>query len=695
MDIQVQQLGTVTWQTSAEKNNFSVRVSFGDFNGDRIHDIAVNIMDQNADTSDIQILLGSNNGLFTLGTQILGDTVPTYQVDAMSNWTEDINKDGINDIALGANGGDPDTKAAVSGAPQIVYLSKKYGGFDTFQSTQEVYAHHLTVNDINGDGYLDIFSTTCVVGPSIFGFLDPINNTINFTAEGVPEKAVKSDTVGSWDLIKTENGKNNDVLNTYSTYHLHNSEFIDINRDGLKDLLIFFVAKEARAFLNTSSNSTSFSNSDYIDIDTSLSFLPYNGDTIVIDWYPETKQHTLTQYKTGFNPYGSVVFDVNNDGWTDVVVNGSYSDIEYFIDFNGIQTWREGSDNFNDGTLYEVFISDGTTLINETEQRITQYGSWENTGYHDGFIDNMKLVDINGDGYLDFMSNHSSDQNVNERPSWDTAPGVGHTAFMLNDGNGNFSPTQIAGLDYGAFTAVPIMGKVGYMHVKAATPQQSWTPANSEETTATFFVTNVPWTIGDDGNNFLYSTPAWDQIDGGEGIDTFYANGRKDGFTLTRNDDGSFTIADKSCLGGTDTLVNIETVRFDDIKLAFDMSTSDQSQLVYRIYQAAFARMPDEGGFRYWESFSDTLTPLQYAKEFRTSEEFALKYGADVTNDKYTETLYRNVLQREPDAGGLSYWQGVLNSGGLDRDQLLIEFAACAENVTLTAPHIDNGYWLV
>ena len=77
-----------------------------------------------------------------------------------------------------------------------------------------------------------------------------------------------------------------------------------------------------------------------------------------------------------------------------------------------------------------------------------------------------------------------------------------------------------------------------------------------------------------------------------------------------------------------------------------------------------------------------------------TSAEFAQKYGADVTNDKYTETLYRNVLQREPDAGGLSYWQGVLNSGGLDRDQLLIEFAACAENVNLTAPHIQNGYWL-
>ena len=59
------------------------------------------------------------------------------------------------------------------------------------------------------------------------------------------------------------------------------------------------------------------------------------------------------------------------------------------------------------------------------------------------------------------------------------------------------------------------------------------------------------------------------------------------------------------------------------------------------------------------------------------------KFAQNVTNAKYVETLYVNVLGRDYDQEGYNYWLGNLNSGFETRYELLLGFAENAENLAL------------
>lgn len=56
------------------------------------------------------------------------------------------------------------------------------------------------------------------------------------------------------------------------------------------------------------------------------------------------------------------------------------------------------------------------------------------------------------------------------------------------------------------------------------------------------------------------------------------------------------------------------------------------------------------------------------------------KYGKDPSNIDYIKNLYQNVLNRDPDIIGQSYWLGKLNEGLEDRTELLIGFSESEEN---------------
>jgi len=693
LQLQVTQLGSAKWQTTTTQKNFSAYVSIGDFNGDRFHDIAVNVCDVDGSTPDIQILLGNSGGAFSHGTSILGKLEPTYQA-ANPIWTEDINKDGISDIIIGNSNGDQDTTTAILGGKQVIYLSERAGSYKLITSEQSIYAHHTTVSDVNGDGYLDIFFTAVAVGPSLLALFDPISQSFKFTTDGLPSKALQDSKKPTWEEISRKTLSNGDIQITYSDYHNHNSQFLDTDRDGDQDLIMFFNSQDALIFPNILSDGISFSNENRISIDTkiddpALSALRFNGAVKTIVYTPGSNESSSLQViQSGFNPYETQIFDINNDGWSDILVSGTYDD-ERYLQVNGKTTYEVGSDRFNDGTLYEVLISNGKTLVNETKERIQQFGPWDNDGYHDGFIDNLKLVDLNGDGFLDFTSNSGFSAAPN-RPSYPSE--VTKTAFMLNDGAGHFSRIEIPGLDHGSFTPIPILGKLGFVHVQVAGHRFS---APDGSTEATFFVTSTPWTVGDVGNNFLYGTPAWDLIDGLAGRDTFYANGRKTDFDLQRSVSGQPVIAHKSGLGGNDTLISVERIRFDDGVLVFDV-TSANASAAYRLYGGAFARTPDEGGFRFWASTLDKNASLRdVATQFINSGEFIGRYGSSLSNAAFVDALYQNVLSRGGDAGGVAYWNKMLDNKLQDRSDVLVEFTQLPEFVGISAANISNGYWVV
>ena len=102
---------------------------------------------------------------------------------------------------------------------------------------------------------------------------------------------------------------------------------------------------------------------------------------------------------------------------------------------------------------------------------------------------------------------------------------------------------------------------------------------------------------------------------------------------------------------------------------------------MFRLYNAAFKRLPDPDGLKYWiDNLSSGANDDKIiSKSFLESAEFATRYGSNVTNEKYIETLYLNVLGRTYDQEGYDYWVGKINNGR-ERYQLLLDFAESPEN---------------
>ncbi|MGE4535166.1 DUF4214 domain-containing protein [Halomonas sp.] len=119
---------------------------------------------------------------------------------------------------------------------------------------------------------------------------------------------------------------------------------------------------------------------------------------------------------------------------------------------------------------------------------------------------------------------------------------------------------------------------------------------------------------------------------------------------------------------------------------------SDEAS-VDSIYQAILGRDPDDEGRDYWleqlaaQEDPDDLSPL--IESFLTSDEFQ-QANADLADADYLAMLYLQVLGRVADAGGLAYWQGVLEEGG-DRAEVAEAFIESDEYLILLAGTTAEG----
>ena len=143
---------------------------------------------------------------------------------------------------------------------------------------------------------------------------------------------------------------------------------------------------------------------------------------------------------------------------------------------------------------------------------------------------------------------------------------------------------------------------------------------------------------------------------------------------------------------GIDELTGESILKFDDknmnlvndIKATFDQVTglNTNSGKMFRLYNASFKRLPDPDGLRYWiDNFSSGKDDERaVASSFLASAEFKERYGEDVSNESYVNTLYINVLGRDYDSSGYAYWLGNLNNGVETRYELLLGFSESLEN---------------
>lgn len=176
-----------------------------------------------------------------------------------------------------------------------------------------------------------------------------------------------------------------------------------------------------------------------------------------------------------------------------------------------------------------------------------------------------------------------------------------------------------------------------------------------------------------------------DTITGGDGTDTAVFHGGRSQFQVQAQG-STVTVTGAS---GAVTLSGVERVLFDDLGLAFD--TAGTAGQAYRLYQAAFDRAPDPGGFDYWMTVLDGGAALaDVAQGFANSAEFSGKYAA-LDETQFVNQLYLNVLHRAGEQGGVDFWTGHLVAHHLTPAEVLAAFAESAENQAALIGTISQG----
>ena len=198
---------------------------------------------------------------------------------------------------------------------------------------------------------------------------------------------------------------------------------------------------------------------------------------------------------------------------------------------------------------------------------------------------------------------------------------------------------------------------------------------------------------GRDGNDRLDGGSGNDRLDGGSGIDTAVFSGARAQYSLPQRLSPDMVVSDRRSGGdGRDQLTGIERLVFADGAIALDTGAADKAGQAYRIYRAAFDREPDLGGLGFWIARLDQgVTLLEMAAAFVRSDEFTGKYGAAPDNTDIVTRLYRNILDREPEQGGLDFYVSVLDRKAATLGEVLADFSESRENREGVAELIGNG----
>ncbi|MFL0748792.1 MAG: DUF4214 domain-containing protein, partial [Prochlorococcus sp.] len=111
----------------------------------------------------------------------------------------------------------------------------------------------------------------------------------------------------------------------------------------------------------------------------------------------------------------------------------------------------------------------------------------------------------------------------------------------------------------------------------------------------------------------------------------------------------------------------------------------DVSGVIFRLYNAAFARVPDPDGLSNWinANESGSFSYEQTANEFISSQESINLYGSNQVDTNYITNIYNNVLDRDPDSAGLNHYEGLLGSGEMSRAKMMFDFSESPENRAL------------
>lgn len=171
-----------------------------------------------------------------------------------------------------------------------------------------------------------------------------------------------------------------------------------------------------------------------------------------------------------------------------------------------------------------------------------------------------------------------------------------------------------------------------------------------------------------------------DTINGGGGIDIArYASARSN-YVITHSST-QITIADSKGSEGTDQLINIERLQFQDQSLAFDLDGAagvaakilgaiGGVAAVHNLQYAGIALNLLDGG----------MSPEQLAGVALNAV-----LAGNVSSTRVVELIFQNVVGSAPDSASLALYTGILDRGELSPGQL----GVMAANTDLNQQHID------
>jgi hypothetical protein len=356
--------------------------------------------------------------------------------------------------------------------------------------------------------------------------------------------------------------------------------------------------------------------------------------------------------------------DIDLDGDDDIILSSTQNNPFYVG--AGLQVLR------NDGN--RVFVDISEAALGERVFQVES--SWHLF---------LTPMDFNGDGIEDFFTtgNDSVDEAV----------------VYLGNGAGGFTPlygTDIlgeSGLDFLIYHFIPTLN-AGRIDIAAPQYFEGELIVSQVRTTQNAVVEGMSF----EGDQIFSETMGNSALNGGPGFDIFVYDGMRADYTIDQSENASFVVSRPGVQ--VDVLSDVEKLVFDDAALLMGIK-SGVADYTYALYQAAFARRPDEAGFLFWEGVMTSgfygegeAAELGLSRAFTGSEEFRSLFTSDTTED-YLTSLYANVLGRTPDAEGLAFWEFHMNESGLSQAEVLRYFTLSKENIQNIAPFIDDGYWVI
>jgi hypothetical protein len=638
-----------------------------DFNSDGLDDVVVHTVDGYAPVS----ILASNADGTLSPLPTTGDEFVRHHIrygDA-----GDVNLDGVMDFA------GFEASHQMSDQRDIVIYGSRSNQLSAVEplSHDEVGNHGGAIGDFNADGLPDVFGIR-EFGETYFEYLDNAAD---------PRQPSLQRPLG--ELVKGQHA----LPAALDDYRIADAVVSDLDRDGYDDVLLA---------IQTDRVTRGGEPADYASMkDSPVAAIVWGEQDVLlqdreVDYFGDhwMSRSDFTAFEEAF---GETINDAIFGALKIGVVNLHDSpDLEIIVN----SVWQNGFVQRGGG--FEVFKYREGEFVDITDDLFPNLetqeapGSLSAHGFHTG--------DINLDGNTDLIV-QTAGYLIEGEP--------GHHSVFLGQSDGTFLPIKAAN-GYGGLDAFNAGENIPLNHASIGDfngdgVDDIVVEGDAEEADGSYsdylyvllnkgegraaekvFGTEADDTLEVEGKVSVSALMGDDMVRNlGDGLVTSQYSGPRSNFKI-ESDGEAFTVTDTVGRQGTDRLEGVGRLEFSDVHVALD--TDGAAGMAYRLYEASFDRIPDAMGVGFWIGRLDSgMSSNEVAARFIDSAEFRALYGTDVADGDFVETLYRNILDRTPEAQGYDWWVNELASGARSRAEVLAGFADSKENRDHVADMIATG----